>query len=312
MTKALVTGGQGFIGNHLVAKLIELGIEVVVIDKAAQKTTFHDNKKATIIEADLQSRDVLEQCLYGVDLCFHLAAIASIQSCSRDWIFSHQNNVLAFNTLLDVLKKHPQKIKLVYASSSAVYGDSLTPPLSENSPITPASNYGVDKLVNELYAQNAARHFGVSSVGLRFFNVFGPGQQENNSYSGVITLFKKAIASELPLNIYGDGTQTRDFIYIDDVIDGMLKAARTAPNFSGVFNICRGQSVSIEHLAHLMLDLYGASNLITHLDAREGDIRHSQGNPDRAQKHLGFSAKTSMEEGLSQMMTPPNNAMPHQ
>lgn len=301
MMKAVVTGGQGFIGNHLVAKLLEMGYEVIVLDKAPQKSVYHENKKAVIVDADVQSRDILEQCLNGADLCFHLAAIASVPACSRDWIFSHQNNVMAFNTLLDVLKKQPKKIKLVYASSSAVYGDEASPPLLETARVLPSSNYGVDKFVNELYAQNAARNFGVSSVGLRFFNVFGPGQQENNQYSGVITLFKKAILSGRALTIYGTGEQTRDFIYVEDVVEALIKAARTPASFTGIFNVCRGQALSINALARTMLEIYDAPLDIEYQEARMGDVMHSMGSPEAAQKYLGFVAKTSMEQGLRKM-----------
>jgi UDP-glucose 4-epimerase len=298
MKKALITGGMGFIGNFLANRLLSLGIEVLILDKSIYKPTFHNIQAAQRIEGDVLSHQLLQECLSQVDTCFHLAALSSVPACTRDWIFSHENNVLAFNGLLEELRRVPHPVKLIYASSAAVYGESQHLPLSESEHVTPCSTYGADKLSNEIYAEVARRAYGIKSIGLRLFNVYGPGQLESNSYSGVITSFRKAINADEPLIIYGDGKQTRDFIYIEDVVDGLHAAALAPPDLYGIFNICGGKSISILELAKLMLTLANKKNTLSHQEPRKGDTYHSLGNPKLAEKKLNFKAKISMQKGL--------------
>lgn len=298
MKKVLVTGGMGFIGSHLVSHLLSSGIEVLVLDKSIHKPTFCDIKRATIIEGDVLSHELLHECLEQVDTCFHLAALSSVMVCSRDWIFSHENNVLAFNGLLEELKRVNHPVKLVYASSAAVYGDSKILPSTESEHVVPRSTYGADKLSNEIYAEVVRGLYGIPSIGLRLFNVYGPGQLKSNPYSGVITSFKLAIENNEPLKIYGDGKQTRDFIYIKDIVDALVMAAKTPYEKSGIFNICRGTAISIQELAELMISLSHVKQKIIYLDPRPEDLRHSLGDPTRAKEELDFTAKIPMDTGL--------------
>lgn len=302
MQKALVTGGVGFIGNHLVSHLLSSGIEVIVLDKSIAKPTFRDISKAKLIEGDMLSTSLLQDCLEEVDTCFHLAALASVPLCARDWIFSHENNVLAFNGLLDAVRKLAHPVKLIYASSAAVYGDRDILPLTETSHVSPTSTYGADKLSNEIYAEALSRSFQIPSIGLRLFNVYGPGQPPGSSYSGVITLFMNAIQNNQAITIFGDGKQSRDFIYIDDIVDAFMAAAATPMDKTGIYNVCRGESITILSLAELMMQVAGNMLPIIHAEPRIGDLRHSVGDNTLATKELNFVAKTTMETGLRMLM----------
>lgn len=302
MKKALVTGGMGFIGNHLVNHLLSQHVEVIIIDKSIHKPTYCDIHGATIVEGDVLSHELLHEYLEQVDTCFHLAALSSVMACRRDWIFSHENNVLAFNGLLEELRRITHPVKLVYASSAAVYGDSKILPSSESEHVVPRSTYGADKLSNEIYAGVIDALYHIPSIGLRFFNVYGPGQLKSNPYSGVITSFKQAIDANKPLTIYGDGQQTRDFIYIKDVVNAMILAANTKDTQSGIFNVCSGVGISIADLAQMMMELTHTQLPIHWLEARADDMRHSVGSPILAEKELGFIAKTPMMNGLKSFL----------
>ncbi|KTC98204.1 NAD-dependent epimerase/dehydratase family protein [Legionella erythra] len=302
MKKVLVTGGMGFIGNHLVHRLLKTGVEVIILDKNIDKPRYYDVQKAKIIEGDVLSKALLHDLLKEVDTCFHLAALASIALCERDWLYSHANNALAFNFLLDEIRVLGKETKLVYASSAAVYGDCQTLPLDEKVSVHPVSNYGCDKLCNELYAGMMSQMAGIHATGLRFFNVYGPGQQPSNPYSGVMSQFKQAILTQQNLMIYGDGLQTRDFIYVDDVVDALILAADIDFPESTVFNICSGEAVTIESLARLMLKLTHYDGEVEYLPARASDLLHSLGKTELAQKRLGFKAKTNIEDGLKKFL----------
>lgn len=308
MKKVLVTGGMGFIGNHLVKRLLARDCEVIIIDKSITKPVYHAVNEARILEGDVCSYQFLSDCLEEVDTCFHLAALASIPLCNRDWLFSHQNNVLAFNGLLEAIHKLNKPIKLVYASSSAVYGDCATLPLTESSAVSPISTYGADKLSNEIYAHALGNLATIYSIGLRFFNVYGPGQLASNPYTGVISSFKNAIAQDKPLIIFGDGQQTRDFVYVQDVVDALILAAQTPQDFAGIFNVCSGQAITIEALAQLMMQLTHHTQGISKQPERAGDLRHSLGNGALARSQLGFSAKTPMATGLQAFLDDPFQA----
>lgn len=298
MKKVLVTGGMGFIGNHLVHKLLSIECEVFVVDKSIHKPIIHDVSLATIIEGDILSHELIRDLLSEVDTCFHLAALSSVGLCNRDWIFSHENNVLAFNGLLEECRHLKRPIKLVYASSSAVYGNPLSLPLCESQPTVPHSLYAADKLSNEIYAHVMYEAFGVPSIGLRLFNVYGPGQLKSNPYSGVITAFKDKIIENQAIIIFGEGSQTRDFIYIDDVVNAFLLAAATPTNTQDIVNVCSGQTLTIKALAKTMVALSHKEIPIQYAPPRTGDILHSCGDGQKAHKVLGFTPTVTLEHGL--------------
>lgn len=302
MNKILVTGGMGFIGNHLAHRLLELGHEVIILDKSVYKPIYLPVPKAEIIEGDVLSRELLHTLLQRVDCCIHLAALASVNLCERDWIFSHENNVLAFNGLLEEIARLNKPIKLVYASSAAVYGLGKHLPFTESEHVLPCSTYGADKLSNELYAMVMEHTHHLPSIGLRFFNVYGPGQLADNPYSGVITTFKQALLDHKPIKIFGDGLQTRDFIYIEDIIQALLLAMNSPPELSDICNVCTGQAISILDLAKTMMKLSGVKVDIEFHPERVGDIKHAYGDPALAKSLLKFTATTSIEQGLGHYM----------
>ena len=304
MAHVLVTGGMGFIGNHLTSRLLALGHKVIVIDKSIYKPTQCSIEGAKIIEGDILSRELLYNCLQKVDVCFHLAAISSVFLCDKDWIYSHENNVLAFNGLLNELTKINKPVKLIYATSAAVYGLGKHLPFAESEHVVPRSTYGADKLSNELYANVMAVNHNIQSIGLRLFNVYGPGQLDNNPYSGVITSFKKALLAGQPLKIYGDGQQTRDFIYIDDVIKAFLLSMETPLGLSGMYNVCTGNSITVNELAKTMINVTKVKVNLEYYPERLGDLKYSTGNPDLAKKVLQFNASIDMEEGLDKFLRP--------
>jgi UDP-glucose 4-epimerase len=305
MKSVLVTGGMGFIGNHLVHRLLQQGIEVTILDKSIHKPTYHANRQAKIIDGDILSTHLIRECLSKVDACFHLAAIASIEMSRRDWVFSHHNNVVGFNTLLQQIQDTPRKIKLVYASSSAVYGNCTQLPLSESYNTTPLSSYAADKFSNEAYAKALFHQFQIGSVGLRFFNVYGAGQHPSNPYTGVISKFRKAILDEKPLTIFGDGQQTRDFIHVDDVVDALICAAYHEQHQAEVYNVCSQQAVSINELAALMTQLTQHPHGIEYQPPRAGEVYHSQGNGAAIENAIGFKSKISLAVGMEQFLAAP-------
>lgn len=304
MAQILVTGGMGFIGNHLTHRLLALGHKVIVIDKSIYKPLYYDILGAEIIEGDILSRELLYDCLQRVDVCFHLAALSSVSLCDKDWIFSHENNVLAFNGLLNELTKITKPVKLIYASSAAVYGLGKHLPFAESEHVVPQSTYGADKLSNELYAKVMEVSHSIKSIGLRLFNVYGPGQLDSSSYSGVITSFKKALLAGENIKIYGDGLQTRDFIYIDDVIQALLLSMESPQNVSGIYNVCTGNSITVGNLANTMIRLTKTNANLEYYPERLGDLKYSTGNPELAKKMLHFNAKITIEDGLTQFLKP--------
>jgi UDP-glucose 4-epimerase len=300
--KILVTGGMGFIGSHLVHHLLKMNHDVVVVDKDIHKPTFHSIAKATIIEADILSNHYMAELLKPVDACVHLAAISSVPLSHRDWLFSHQTNVVGFNQLLDILTYQLPHIRFIYASSAAVYGATYHTPCQEIACPKPCSHYGVDKLSNELYANVMHQCYHYPSLGLRFFNVFGNGQLRDNPYSGVITCFKQAILDSRPLTINGDGEQIRDFIYVHDVVRAIIQGLHSDSPIHGICNVCTGYEMSLNELAITMQRVLNTSLPIHYTERRIGDPSYSAGDPTLARELLGFQAKFSLEEGMKMFL----------
>ncbi|MGD9507051.1 MAG: NAD-dependent epimerase/dehydratase family protein [Geminicoccaceae bacterium] len=304
MLKWLVTGGCGFIGAHLCAGLVADQGGVCVLDVLATGEQAHLPPGVGLLEADLRDPTVAASAMAGVDACFHLAAVASVARCNQDWHHSHLANSAGTVAVLEAAAR--AGIPVVYASSAAVYGDNPDLPLAEDAVLRPLSPYGADKAANELQARAGARVHGLASVGLRFFNVYGPRQRAGDPYSGVISTFRDRLARREPLVLHGDGGQSRDFVYVGDVVRALLAAmaALRSGRLSGasVFNVCTGRAVSIAQLAETMMRLTGITVPIEHAPARAGDIRHSLGSPERAATQLGFTAGIGIEEGLRRLI----------
>lgn len=300
----LVTGGCGFIGSHLTARLVADGHEVVVLDDLSTGTPANlPSQRARLIEGDMRDRALLIQALDRVDGVVHLAAIASVDRCTRDWQDSHSINIGAFVGLLECIARSERpKIPVVYASSAAVYGDCDRLPLTEVEHVLPISAYGADKLACEQHARVAARVFGMHTVGLRFFNVFGPRQDPASPYSGVISIFARRCLTGVPLRIFGDGGQSRDFVYVADVVAALCASLQHAGPVAQVVNVCTGRSTTIRELAEQLAAAAGRPAEIETGPERPGDIRHSLGDPTVLEQALGIVAQTSLQDGLGAVM----------
>jgi UDP-glucose 4-epimerase len=301
----LVTGGCGFIGSHLVDALVARGDRVRVLDDLSTGRIENLSDKALLIRGDVVDRSLVCEGMNGVDGCFHLAAVASVERGNRDWIGTHRSNLTGTIVVFDAARNGMRAIPVVYASSAAVYGGAAMPRLSETMPPQPCSAYGADKLGCELHARVARIVHGVPTVGLRFFNVFGPRQDPSSPYSGVISIFCHHLRTRRGITIHGDGGQTRDFVYVGDVVRALLLAMERMPSEAPVLNVCSGRGTSILELAIRIAAQCGVPVDVTHQPARPGDIRASVGDPTLAEHRIGFLARTSLDDGLHSTLDPP-------
>jgi UDP-glucose 4-epimerase len=302
MTTYLVTGGAGFIGSHLCEALVARGDRIRVIDNFSTGHRGNIPAGAALIEADVADPAAVAEALDGTDGCFHLAAIASVEKGVTDWLGTHQANLTGTITLFDAIRRQGREIPVVYASSAAVYGDAVTVPIAETSPCIPLSAYGADKYSCELHARVASHVHGIPTAGFRFFNVYGPRQDPGSPYSGVISIFCERIAAGMPINIYGDGQQTRDFVYVADVVRALIAGMALRPEDSPVFNVCTGVPTSVEVLARLIADLTGRSLDIRTQPPRAGEIRHSVGVRALADTILSIHGRVPLCDGLGQVL----------
>jgi len=298
----LVTGGSGFIGSHLTEKLISEGHRVTVVDNLTTGNLQNlplQHPNLTFLEKNLletQAQNFPDR----IDGIAHLAATPSVTESWLRPMETHQNNLSAMIKVLELCRtlKIP---KLVFASSAAVYGDKIPLPVLEKQPPNPISPYGLQKLVSEQYAALFAQQFDLSFIGLRLFNVFGPRQVPNSQYSGVISIFVAAMQQGLPITVYGDGSQTRDFVFVQDVASAFAKALVT-PIFPGLASTCNvgtGKSTSIIQLLNIMRAYFPSWKLeLSFAPPRSGDILHSQADISQASSVLSFTPQWSIEDGL--------------
>ncbi len=305
MTTSLVTGGAGFIGSHLAEALANRGDKVLVLDNFS--TGRRENLAAIadqieIIEGDVRDETALRQAVTGVDFVFHQAAIAAVPRSMKDPQETHDINATGTLNLLIAARDANVK-RLVFASTCAIYGDNPTLPKKEVMRPEPKSPYAVSKLAGEGYCQVFNEAFGLETVVLRYFNVFGPRQDPKSPYSGVISIFVDAMARGEPPTIFGDGQQTRDFVYVSDVVRANLLAAEASYAPGQVFNIGRGKLLNLLELVRTLNKIMGTSLLPRHAPSRLGDILHSCSDPSLAQHIFGWLAEVSIETGLRQTVT---------
>ena len=303
MKAALVTGGAGFIGSHIVDRLLADGCRVRVLDDFS--TGHRENLAAAgnieIIEGDVGDPDTVTTAVDGVDVVFHEAAIASVPRTIEDPLGSQKTNYQGTLNVLEAARNASAK-RVVFASSAAIYGDDPELPKTEDRPARPLSPYAVDKLASEYACQMYWRLFGLETVCLRYFNVYGPRQDPSSAYSGVISVFADRLQQGTQPTIYGDGEQTRDFIYIADVVAANIKAA-TEPGAAGdVFNVATGNKVSLNELLKVMAGLCGQESNPTYGEARPGDIRHSLANINKAVKQLNVEPGVALDTGLVSLL----------
>lgn len=306
-----ITGGCGFIGAHLASTLIRRGDRVRIIDDLSTGRRESAPTEAEVMVADIADAEAVAQAVKGASGVFHLAAIASVERCNRAWRESHRTNLYGTVTVFEAARDAAdQPLPVAWASSAAIYGAAETMPISEDAPKQPMSPYGADKLSGEHHASAAADLFDLPSTACRFFNVFGPGQDPSSPYSGVISIFADRLARDEGVTIFGDGGQSRDFIYVADVVTGLLasmdrmmttQAAGEKARFDPI-NFCTGHSVTVKELAETIKSLTGTQADISYDAPRDGDIRDSLGNPERMQTLLGFTAETTLEDGLSALL----------
>lgn len=302
MNTYLVTGGAGFIGSHLCDALVARGDSVRVLDNLSTGHRGNLPSGVTLIEGDVADPDAVAGAMDGVDGCFHLAAIASVEQGITNWLGTHTANLTGTITVFDAIRRQDSKIPVVYASSAAVYGDAATVPIAETESRTPLSAYGADKYGCELHASVATHVHGIPTVGLRFFNVYGPRQDPKSPYSGVISIFCERIAGGMPISIFGDGQQTRDFVYVADVVRALLAGMRLRSTEPAVFNVCTGVPTSVEALARLIADLAGKTLNAQTQPPRSGEIRHSLGVPTLADSVLGIPGRVALRTGLGDVL----------
>jgi len=288
----LVTGGAGFVGSHITDALVADN-DVRVLDDLSNGRRENMPAGAELIEDDVSRAATLRRAVEDVDVVFHQAAMVSVPESIERPLDCHRTNTDATARLLDAARRVDARV--VLASSAAVYGAPVSVPVAEDDSTDPAAPYGVSKLASDHLAEVYARQYGLETVSLRYFNVYGP-----RATQGVVHAFLQRALDGEPLSIHGDGCQTRDFVHVSDVVGANLRAATTEQ--TGVYNVGTGRRVTIRSLAELVCDFVGADSDIVHAEERQGDIRHSLADTSRARSALGFEASVDLEHGLRETL----------
>ena len=299
MAHYLVTGGAGFIGSHLAEELVRRGHRVRVADSliTGKRSNLAHISGIEFLDGDLADLDVAQRAVDGVNFVLHQAAIPSVPRSVKDPITSNRANVDATLNVL-VASRDAGIQRVVFAGSSSAYGDAPTLPKHEEMPARPLSPYALQKVVGEQYLKMFTSLYGLETVSIRYFNVFGPRQDPSSPYSGVISVFATALLEGRSPTIYGDGEQTRDFTYVANVVDGVLRACE-APGASGeVINVATGGRVSLNELLKTLNRIVGTNIEAIYKAPREGDVRDSQADISKAKRLLGFAPSVGLEDGL--------------
>ena len=295
----LVTGGAGFIGSHLAEELVRRGHRVRVADSliTGKRRNLDHVPGVEFMEGDLADAAFARRAATGIDFVLHQAAIPSVPRSVNDPLTSNRSNIDATLSML-VAARDAGVRRFVYAGSSSAYGDTPTLPKREDMAPSPLSPYALQKLVGEQYGQMFTRLYGFETVTTRYFNVFGPRQDPGSPYSGVISLFATALLERRQPTIYGDGEQTRDFTYVANVVDGVLRAC-DAPKAAGeIINVACGTRISLKELLRVMNRLAGTTIEPVYKEARAGDVKDSQADISKAKALLGYTPIVALEEGL--------------
>jgi UDP-glucose 4-epimerase len=300
--KYLVTGGAGFIGSNIVSELLKQGQQVVVLDnfatgKRENILPLMKNENLTMIEGDLRSFHIVRSAVKGVDYILHQGALPSVPRSINDPITSNDVNILGMLNILEAAKEFGVK-RVVTASSSSIYGNSETLPKEESMPVNPLSPYALTKYAQERYCQIFSQIYGLETVALRYFNVFGPNQDPTSQYSAVIPKFIKLIMADKEPVIYGDGSQSRDFTFVENNVWANIQAC-TAPKAAGeVINIACGERYTLIDLVNMINEILGKKIEPKFEKDRAGDVKHSLAGIDKAKDLLGYEVKVDFREGL--------------
>jgi nucleoside-diphosphate-sugar epimerase len=298
---ALVTGGAGFIGSHLVDGLLDEGWQVRVLDdfsSGLEQNLVGSLPRIELLQGDILDEVVLARAVAGADVVFHQAAIPSVPRSLEEPVRTNAVNITGTLSVLEAARQAGVR-RVVFAASSSAYGDTEKLPKVEDMPANPLSPYALQKYAGEVYCRLFAQHFGLETVALRYFNIFGPRQNPDSPYSAVIPLFIRSCLRGQAARIHGDGEQSRDFTYVADAVQANLKAA-DAPGGSGALvNIAQGRRTTLNELMTTIQELTGSEVPPIYGPSRAGDVRHSQADIARAQDLLGYEPVVSLREGLS-------------
>ena len=295
--RVLVTGGAGFIGANLVRTLLGRGHECAVLDSfATGNPTWLVDLSVAVHEGDVRQAELVDRLAAGADAIVHLGAVTGVPPSLRDPLTAHRVNVDGTLNVLQAARAHGGHVLL--AGSAAVYGPTPPLPTSEDCPPNPISPYAATKLAAEQYALAWSASYGIDVLPLRFFNVYGPRQDPKSPYSGVISIFMDRSMRGDDIVIFGDGEQTRDFVYVGDVADAILAACFVAEAPSGAVNVGTGKETTINQLASVVCELHGGKSRVAHAEARPGEILRSCADVSAAKAALGFEAKVAIAEGL--------------
>jgi len=300
MDKFLVTGGAGFIGSNICKKLVAQGCFVRVVDNllTGKKSNLSDIiEKIEFIEADMGDEQIARSAMKDIDVVLHQGALPSVPRSVDDPAATHRHCIDATFTLLLAARNASIK-RFVYASSSSAYGDTPTLPKVETMPPSPLSPYAVGKLVGEYYCSVFYQVYGLETISLRYFNVFGPYQDPTSQYAAAIPAFVTAILKDQPPTVYGDGEQSRDFTYIDNVVEANLLAAQAKKTKGEVVNIACGEVVTVNAIIDMINEILGKNVKPIYTDPRPGDVKHSLADITAARKLIGFKPKVSFRQGL--------------
>jgi nucleoside-diphosphate-sugar epimerase len=296
---ALVTGGAGFIGSHLVEALLARSRRVRVLDdfSSGRREFLPDDPALEVVTGDIRDPQALRQAMAGVEVIFHQAALRSVPRSVEDPYSYHDVNVTGTMRLL-LAAREAGVPRLVFASSSSVYGDQRVQPLHEEMRPLPISPYGASKLIGEHYCANFSRHYGLATVALRYFNVFGPRQDPTSEYAAVVARFILAAMQGVPLELHGDGKQTRDFTYVSNVVEANLAAAEAPAGGGHVFNVACGERLSVLGIAARLEEVLGRKLPRRHTPPRPGDVRDTLADISGARAQIGYRPAVDFTEGL--------------
>ncbi|PHQ40802.1 hypothetical protein Z052_18195 [Halorubrum sp. C191] len=295
--RVLITGAAGFVGSHLTRRLAKKN-DVMALDNLSTGTENHVPNEATFKQGDIRNRELLDELTDYVDIVFHQAAVVSVQKSIENPRPCHEVNTDATLHLLELARQ--KNFRLVIASSAAIYGEPETIPISEEESKTPNSPYGIDKWTVDRYVQVYNELYGTETIALRYFNIYGP-RQRGGDYGGVISVFRDQALAGKPITVNGDGSQTRDFVHVDDIVDANLLAAKTV-HTGEAYNIGRGEQTSIAELAETICDITDTDSEVTYTDPRPGDIEESVADISKAKEELGFEPTVSLREGLKTVL----------
>ncbi|EJL09351.1 MULTISPECIES: NAD-dependent epimerase/dehydratase family protein [Pseudomonas] len=301
----LITGGAGFIGSHLTDALLAKGYSVRILDDLSTGKPGNlplDNPRVELIEGDVADAALVARAMSGCRAVAHLAAVASVQASVDDPVRTHQSNFIGTLNVCEAMRQAGVK-RVLFASSAAVYGNNGEgESIDEDTPKAPLTPYASDKLASEYYFDFYRRQHGLEPAIFRFFNIFGPRQDPSSPYSGVISIFCERAQKGLPITVFGDGEQTRDFMYVEDLVDVLVQSLETPQLEVGAVNVGLNQATTLKQLLEVLGEVVGPLPPISYGPARSGDIRHSRANNQRLLQRFKLPEPTPMSVGLARLL----------